>query len=698
MRKFILIDHSISGTGGHYLEYASNVLQEADRNCETYLVTNRLYTGKDSPCKGRTFSIYPYDIWGVIPHHEKKWEKIKGQIGELRAKIEKKALFTSICYFLLGFKSGTFFMTKRLTKRILIVLAFLALALVAAPLALLYIATRLFIRLISKILNFCDKVLHLPAGLSLRELIIKFFQTISKYTHGSNNITKAFYKATRKALRKTKPQSGDIIFIPTLSLADTRAVYQVLKNIPEAKTCRWFLLYRRNLFRGRDPGYQAQLNEQLEWRKVFASFIEYKNVRFLTDTEQLKDQYQTLGVVPFEVAPIPMNPSFQTKIREKPECFRIVYAGDARSEKGYQFFPDLAEHFALCENTSGVIFQLQSNFTFCEIRDDPPVVLARNRLEEIKSPDIQLIRNAISSEEYLDLVCNATVMPLLYDRNNYYARSSGALTEALAAGIPVVVPSASWLSLQVLPLIVKDQMQLQKQAERIPLSVGDTIGWYRGTDMNSAQAPKKESKKEPKAALSLINWDLIKEGLRKKKKFSASRLPVLGTKLNPTNLYQIPKNAQTMFVKFQMEESCGKGVFLRTAVKFYNQLGWEIGWNGMEHSRCEELNGICTAIFRIPAEAVYARMELSCPYNNCFAACLDFCIEFWKNGDFSLGGNGCIYVKNEQIYDCLAEIQRHLNAYWRRAQENAVNWNRFHSARNLVRMLLENEEKADYDS
>ena len=57
MRKFILIDHSISGTGGHYLEYAVNVLREAEKSCETYLVTNRLYRGENVPHARKTFAI-----------------------------------------------------------------------------------------------------------------------------------------------------------------------------------------------------------------------------------------------------------------------------------------------------------------------------------------------------------------------------------------------------------------------------------------------------------------------------------------------------------------------------------------------------------------------------------------------------------------------------------------------------------------
>lgn len=698
MRKFILIDHSISGTGGHYLEYATNVLQEAEKHCETYLITNRLYKGECAPHASQTFAIYPYDIWGRIPHREKKQKQIAEWIRELRSRIEKKALFTSVSYFILGFKSGCFFMSEKLHDRILIILEFSILALLAAPFVLIYLIIKLLAHLLVGLFCLCNKALQLPAGLSLKEVFSRLLQIFRASMNNGKNVTKAFYRATRKALRKVQPQSGDTIFIPTLSMNDTRAVYKILRDIPAARACQWVLLYRRNLYEGRDPGYRAQLNNQLEWRKIFASFMEYKNVRFLTDTQQLTDQYQTLGIVHFETAPIPMNPKLQTERRGVPNQFRIVYAGDARVEKGYQFFPDLAEQFVLHSNTENVCFRLQSNFAFREVRDDPATVLARNRLEKMDSPEIQLLKTPASSEEYLDLVNSASVMPLLYDRDNYYARSSGALAEALAAGIPVVVPSASWLSLQIMPLIVKDQLKLQQLADRLFLPKESAIGWYTYTDIVAAQEmkPKKKKKEtQPAIVASLINMEEMQLRLssKKKKRFLECRLPIMGTQLNPTNLYRIPEEAKTFFMRFSLEESCGKGVFVRTAAKFYNRLGWQVGWDEMEHSRHEELSGVCTAIFRIPDEAVYLRLELSCPYNNSFATCLDFTVEFWRNSDFALGGNGCIYVGTDQVYKCLAEIQEHLGFYWERAQQEAIKWNGFHSAKNLVQMLLEDKKE-----
>jgi len=61
---------------------------------------------------------------------------------------------------------------------------------------------------------------------------------------------------------------------------------------------------------------------------------------------------------------------------------------------------------------------------------------------------IKLIFDPLPFEEYLSLLLGSDIVLLLYDEEKYYARSSGILVECLAAGIPVIVPSGTWLSRQ----------------------------------------------------------------------------------------------------------------------------------------------------------------------------------------------------------------------------------------------------------
>ncbi len=48
MTKFILIDHSLDGVGGHYFEYALHILRAAERaGFEIWLATNRRFRGSN---------------------------------------------------------------------------------------------------------------------------------------------------------------------------------------------------------------------------------------------------------------------------------------------------------------------------------------------------------------------------------------------------------------------------------------------------------------------------------------------------------------------------------------------------------------------------------------------------------------------------------------------------------------------------
>src|SRR5437868_3338739 len=48
MTKFVLIDHSLDGVGGHYFEYDLHVLRAAERaGFEVWLATNRRFSGSD---------------------------------------------------------------------------------------------------------------------------------------------------------------------------------------------------------------------------------------------------------------------------------------------------------------------------------------------------------------------------------------------------------------------------------------------------------------------------------------------------------------------------------------------------------------------------------------------------------------------------------------------------------------------------
>ena len=54
----------------------------------------------------------------------------------------------------------------------------------------------------------------------------------------------------------------------------------------------------------------------------------------------------------------------------------------------------------------------------------------------------------LSPEEYFELVSQVDVLLCPFDPTAYRSRSSGTLAEAIAAGVPTVVPQDTWLARQ----------------------------------------------------------------------------------------------------------------------------------------------------------------------------------------------------------------------------------------------------------
>jgi hypothetical protein len=125
----------------------------------------------------------------------------------------------------------------------------------------------------------------------------------------------------------------------------------------------------------------------------------------------------------------------------------VTYLGDARKEKGYQHLPSVIE--ALWNDyvkTGRVQFSIQSNYNTPS--GEAETVVARAQLEALDPAAVEIVHGPLASDDYLHLLLSAHVVLAPYDRDSYYARSSGILAEALSAGIPVIVPAGTWMARQ----------------------------------------------------------------------------------------------------------------------------------------------------------------------------------------------------------------------------------------------------------
>jgi len=174
-------------------------------------------------------------------------------------------------------------------------------------------------------------------------------------------------------------------------------------------------------------------------------------VRFYTDTEPLTRQYNDLGVVRFDTLPIPVPSSFcrpRDPERTTDSIMTILFAGDARIEKGFQLLPSLVAELKR-ESPGGTPprFIIQSNFSVPG--GEPVAARARRELQSHAKNGVRLIDEPLQPGAYCAIFHASDISLIPYDPLEYRARSSGVFAESVAAGLITIVPSGTWMAAQL---------------------------------------------------------------------------------------------------------------------------------------------------------------------------------------------------------------------------------------------------------
>jgi len=452
MPLFILLDHSMESQGGHHYEYACRVLDAARaKGYRPVLATNKQFR----PEPELPFEIYPiYEIgfWPRPPsakHTKFAAALVKSGLRAFRL-LRYRLLFSSLGSIWLMRGSPVAYLKSRPYE------SGPAMALLCVG-GVGFLAISLVTRCLLSLVPFRERIAaSLGTAVSaIRSLAVQIGDAISPSgSLASWRFARAkradFARATTRLLRKLPLSERDVVFVPTLGESEMVALLDVFDRVEAASRPSYHLLFRRNLYEGRESTFDSQDDPLLPVRNAFLRFRTKKTSQrayFYTDTEELSRQYNRMGVFSFGVCPIPHTvPLAEGPLRGDP--LRVTYLGDARREKGYHHLPglvqDLWAEYALKEK---VKFVFQSNYNV-----DPgeaAAVVARGQLSTFPEEYVRLILKPCSSAKYRDLLVNAGIVVLPYSSLQYYARSSGVLIEALSAGIPVVVPPHCWLSGQI---------------------------------------------------------------------------------------------------------------------------------------------------------------------------------------------------------------------------------------------------------
>ncbi|MGH7139069.1 MAG: hypothetical protein ACREHD_25260, partial [Pirellulales bacterium] len=318
---------------------------------------------------------------------------------------------------------------------------------------------------------------------------------------------------------------------------------------------------------------------------------------------------------------------------------------------GYHWLPHLAgDAFAA---QLPVRFTFQSNFNVP--RGEPASVVARAQLEAVAAEcRVDLIKHPLASAQYRRLVLDGDVIVVPYDRDNYYARSSGIFAEALVAGKPVLVPAGTWMATELNSAIC-DYHEVLRREQRV----------LTGFDAHD------------------LAWRTSRGKLRRDL-LDADGLPVLGH--SPTRCWlRVPDGATHLLVTFKISgQSCG--VFSGIASEHFASgrmlLGRTISWVGGGR------DGRGGALIRVDRAARRIRLGLSNSLSPTPIALKDLRIDFLSAPiSTPVSVVGAIYVEPNELFQHLREIVTHYEHYRLTAAEFSRSWSAYHCAGRLFEQL-----------
>lgn len=295
---------------------------------------------------------------------------------------------------------------------------------------------------------------------ALSGMLRVFGSSLAKKLLDKNKIEE-FAKNSQELFSHVLLSEGDIVFLPTSGLVEMFGISSCATKNQSLQKATWNFLFRRNLYNGSTENYSFIYIKLRLLKLAFDNFLNKTKIHalFYTDSDQLTDQYDRMNSVKFHTLPIPHTVPKPIS-RQKKNKLQITYLGDARTEKGYQYLPQVIQDlWADYVKTDKVSFVIQSNYNIPD--GEPAPVVARAQLQHFPSDKVKLILESPSVEEYQKILQDTDVILLPYDKINYYARSSGISIEALCYGIPTLTPSGTWPARQFVSEVYKYQQSLK---------------------------------------------------------------------------------------------------------------------------------------------------------------------------------------------------------------------------------------------
>ena len=467
--SFIIIDPSIKRPGGHHYEYAERIARAAEAEGRTALVlTHKDCTMASGAGRAGLVPAFRRTFWENYQHYysepqvDQRWNGLKALLPEW-CSIRRRRDRWKFTRLGLAFARAREMRLREIIFRRHIVHEItwipssrIQLAFCWSVLAVIGLLRSLSSRFVSLLrrtgLSYVIKWLVVIPGMLLMAILL-----LPAMLRRAVDPGEVFAADCDAALRRHHFDDDDVVFVPNATPAELLGYARLFAAKSPIVKAQWAFLFRRPVYNGYPASYSSQ-NEAARIHRVHLDMLRRQangaRVSFYTDTDELTAQWNRLGVYRFTTLPVPVDTTLERRRPEPSEPLTVGYLGDARDEKGFGLLPKLVEN--VLSKTGGarkVRFLIQSNFN--TPGGEPGSAVARRLLQAYDSTEVELVEGPFDSTQYAELIKRIDIMLIPYSAENYSARSSGVLAEAVAAGIPAIVPAASWMAAVGEPLRLK---------------------------------------------------------------------------------------------------------------------------------------------------------------------------------------------------------------------------------------------------
>ena len=153
--------------------------------------------------------------------------------------------------------------------------------------------------------------------------------------------------------------------------------------------------------------------------------------------------------------------------RDPDASLRVTCVGAIRKEKGYDqlhnLLHDLWDDYFATGRTRLVVQSNKRKFVLplpADSRANDATIAGDNR-----PLPVEYAPHPLDMDQYVDLIRQADIGLLLYDSERYYVRCSGVLVEMLSVGVPVIATAGCWMAEQIAEPIFQ---HIDRLAESLP--------------------------------------------------------------------------------------------------------------------------------------------------------------------------------------------------------------------------------------